>query len=388
MTGEAVKAMRAAPQTDRRRDRRRLRRRRRDPRDGVGSADRHREGQDRLPVQPRRACRLRHGRLRDPAAHHRAGPRRRAALYRPRHGRRGSRALAASSTGCRRRRPCWRMRTRSPTSLAPDPTFANAMTKRMLEMEWAMSVEQAIEAEAVAQALCMETEDFKRAYPRLRGEAEAGLRGQLRCRSPKPLTWPFFDDGHRDFAERLSRWAADNLHKLPHDDVDEACRARVKALGEAGFLAPTVPAIYGGSHPQLDVRTLCLAREILGYHDGLADFAFAMQGLGTGSISLYGTPELKRPLSAQCREGQEHRGLRHFRTRSRLGCRGAEDDGGAGRQRACPPERQQDLDFEWRHRRSLRRVRPHRRGAGRARPVGLHGRCRHAGPERAASASR
>jgi acyl-CoA dehydrogenase len=107
------------------------------------------------------------------------------------------------------------------------------------------------------------------------------------------LRWPFFNAGHRDFAERLSRWAADNLHKLPHDDVDEACRARVKALGEAGFLAPTVPAIYGGAHPQLDVRTLCLAREILGFHDGLADFAFAMQGLGTGSLTLYGTPELK-----------------------------------------------------------------------------------------------
>jgi acyl-CoA dehydrogenase len=107
------------------------------------------------------------------------------------------------------------------------------------------------------------------------------------------LRWPFFNDGHRDFAERLNRWAADNLHKLPHDDVDEACRARVKALGEAGFLAPTVPAAYGGTFPQLDVRTLCLAREILGYHDGLADFAFAMQGLGTGSITLYGSPELK-----------------------------------------------------------------------------------------------
>jgi acyl-CoA dehydrogenase len=108
------------------------------------------------------------------------------------------------------------------------------------------------------------------------------------------LTWPFFHNGHRDFAERLNRWAADNLHKLPHDDVDEACRARVKALGEAGFLAPTVPAEFGGSYPQFDVRTLCLAREILGYHDGLADFAFAMQGLGTGSITLFGSPELKQ----------------------------------------------------------------------------------------------
>jgi acyl-CoA dehydrogenase len=108
------------------------------------------------------------------------------------------------------------------------------------------------------------------------------------------LSWPFFNDGHRDFATRLNRWAADNLHKLPHDDVDEACRARVKAMGEAGFLTPTVPMEYGGAFPQFDVRTLCLAREILGYHDGLADFAFAMQGLGTGSITLYGSPELKQ----------------------------------------------------------------------------------------------
>lgn len=108
------------------------------------------------------------------------------------------------------------------------------------------------------------------------------------------LRWPFFDDGHRDFAARLSRWAADNLHALPHDDVDEACRARVKALGDAGFLTPTVPAEYGGAHPQFDVRTLCLAREILGFHDGLADFVFAMQGLGTGSITLFGSPELKQ----------------------------------------------------------------------------------------------
>ncbi|MGD9924345.1 MAG: acyl-CoA dehydrogenase family protein [Pseudorhodoplanes sp.] len=108
------------------------------------------------------------------------------------------------------------------------------------------------------------------------------------------LTWPFFNDAHRDFAKRLTGWAADNLHRLPHDDVDEACRARVKALGEAGFLAPTVPAEFGGSHPQFDVRTLCLAREILGYHDGLADFAFAMQGLGTGSITLFGSQELKQ----------------------------------------------------------------------------------------------
>jgi acyl-CoA dehydrogenase len=109
------------------------------------------------------------------------------------------------------------------------------------------------------------------------------------------LQWPFFDDGHRRFAQTLWDWAEASLPKLPHgdDDVDAACRARVAALGEAGLLAPTVPSAYGGMHEGLDVRTLCLAREILGFHDGLADFSFAMQGLGTGSITLFGSPELK-----------------------------------------------------------------------------------------------
>lgn len=107
------------------------------------------------------------------------------------------------------------------------------------------------------------------------------------------LDWPFFEAHHRDFAQQLSAWADATLPGLPHDDVDEACRARVKALGAAGFLRAAVPAEYGGLHAALDVRTLCLAREILAARDGLADFAFAMQGLGTGSISVAGSAEMK-----------------------------------------------------------------------------------------------
>ncbi len=118
------------------------------------------------------------------------------------------------------------------------------------------------------------------------------------------LSWPFFDDGHRRFAETLSRWADATLPSLPHGDVDAACRARVKALGEAGFLKAAVPSEFGGLHPRLDVRTLCLAREILGFRDGLSDFAFAMQGLGTGSISLYGSPELKARYLPPVRDGR------------------------------------------------------------------------------------
>ena len=133
-----------------------------------------------------------------------------------------------------------------------------------------------------------------------RAEAVAGADAGL----GETLSWPFFEDGHRDFAAALAGWAAATLPSLPHDDVDAACRARVKALGEAGFLKAVVPSEHGGLHPRLDVRTLCLAREILGWHDGLADFAFAMQGLGTGSISLYGSDELKARYLPPVRDGR------------------------------------------------------------------------------------
>ena len=110
------------------------------------------------------------------------------------------------------------------------------------------------------------------------------------------LDWPFFEERHRAFATELSGWAGSYLTDLPHDDVDEACRARVAALGAAGFLKAAVPAAYGGLTDKLDVRTLCLAREILAAHDGLADFSFAMQGLGTGSISIAGSEAMKRRI--------------------------------------------------------------------------------------------
>lgn len=106
------------------------------------------------------------------------------------------------------------------------------------------------------------------------------------------LNWPFFEARHRSYAAELQSFAK-TLHELPHDDVDAACRARVRALGKAGFLRATVPAAYGGLTTELDVRTLCLSRDILAAQDGLADFAFAMQGLGTGSISLFGSEALK-----------------------------------------------------------------------------------------------
>ncbi|MBX9462495.1 MAG: acyl-CoA dehydrogenase family protein [Aquamicrobium sp.] len=107
------------------------------------------------------------------------------------------------------------------------------------------------------------------------------------------LSWPFFEDRHREHAERLEAWCKANL-PVDHSDVDAACRRLVAALGDAGFLTPS--AIDPANPQPLDVRTLCITRETLARHDGLADFAFAMQGLGTGAISLFGTPEQRQWL--------------------------------------------------------------------------------------------
>jgi acyl-CoA dehydrogenase len=107
------------------------------------------------------------------------------------------------------------------------------------------------------------------------------------------LTWPFFTDRHRALAKAVEGWSAANL-PANHDDVDAACRDLVARLGRDGWLAHTAPNPDAPS--PLDVRTLCLIRETLARHDGLADFAFAMQGLGAGPISLFGNTEQQRWL--------------------------------------------------------------------------------------------
>jgi acyl-CoA dehydrogenase len=108
------------------------------------------------------------------------------------------------------------------------------------------------------------------------------------------LAWPFFNESHRQFGQALANWAHKEVGQyIDHANVDNSCRLLVRALGKAGWLRTVVPAAYGGLSDKLDVRTLCMAREILAWHDSLADFAFAMQGLGTGSISLFGSDEIK-----------------------------------------------------------------------------------------------
>src|SRR3546814_4264499 len=98
------------------------------------------------------------------------------------------------------------------------------------------------------------------------------------------LEWPFFEDRHRELATRLDEWCVDALAGVDHADTDQACRHLVAGLGAAGWLRVGVaqgPAgKWGGRWPEIDSRALCIVRETLARHDGLADFAFAMQGLG------------------------------------------------------------------------------------------------------------
>lgn len=119
------------------------------------------------------------------------------------------------------------------------------------------------------------------------------------------LEWPFFDDAHRALAAALEDWAVAGLGNVAHDGhVDDSCRTLVKALGKGGWLRYAVPKSHGGQLEQLDSRSLCLIRETLARHDGLADFAFAMQGLGSGAISLAGSDEIKRRYLPRVASGE------------------------------------------------------------------------------------
>jgi alkylation response protein AidB-like acyl-CoA dehydrogenase len=106
------------------------------------------------------------------------------------------------------------------------------------------------------------------------------------------LEWPFFESRHRELALALDAWAAEHVAHLHGTDVDAACRACVRALGAGGWLRHAVGGTaVGGASDVIDTRALCLIRETLARHNGLADFAFAMQGLGSGAISLAGNAE-------------------------------------------------------------------------------------------------
>ncbi len=114
------------------------------------------------------------------------------------------------------------------------------------------------------------------------------------------LALPFFEGAHRELARQLLAWAPEQ--QVDETDDRRACREWVRKLGDAGWLRYCVPASFGGALERLDSRALVILRETLAYHSPLADFAFAMQGLGSGAITLAGTPEQQaRYLSAVAR---------------------------------------------------------------------------------------
>jgi acyl-CoA dehydrogenase len=115
------------------------------------------------------------------------------------------------------------------------------------------------------------------------------------------LAWPFFDERHRALAPAIAVWAEKNCGAIDHRDVDAACRKLVTQLGRDGFLKHTAP---GDGVETIDVRTLALIRETLARHSGLADFAFAMQGLGAGPISLFGSKAQRDEWLPKTRSGQ------------------------------------------------------------------------------------
>jgi alkylation response protein AidB-like acyl-CoA dehydrogenase len=125
---------------------------------------------------------------------------------------------------------------------------------------------------------------------------------------PDYLDWPFFEPRHRALASELAAWAPSAVghgHGEDRAAVDAACRAHVRALGQAGWLAHAIAGReHGGAADAIDTRSICLARETLARHDGLADFAFAMQGLGSGAISLAGSDEQKARLLPKVARGE------------------------------------------------------------------------------------
>jgi acyl-CoA dehydrogenase len=119
------------------------------------------------------------------------------------------------------------------------------------------------------------------------------------------LDWPFFEPHHRELAAALDRWAAEHTAHVSHNDVDAACLTLVQRLGGGGWLRHAVSGkAHGGAGERIDTRTLCIIRETLARHNGLADFVFAMQGLGSGAISLHGTPEQRETYLPRVARGE------------------------------------------------------------------------------------
>ena len=194
------------------------------------------------------------------------------------------------------------------------------------------------------------------------------------------LDWPFFDSRHRHSAA-TSPWAQANLTATHTDDVEADVRALVAKLGHAGYLGLTI------ADGALDVRSLAIARSTLAYHSGLADFAFAMQGLGSGAISLFGTARQRAQYLSQVASGQAIAAFAMTEPECGSDAASIATTADPRRRRLCHQWRE-DLHLQRPDRRRHHPVRAHRRGGGRARHFGLHPPRRHPRPRPSPSGSR
>jgi acyl-CoA dehydrogenase len=118
------------------------------------------------------------------------------------------------------------------------------------------------------------------------------------------LQWPFFDPKHSELEASLDAWASEHIQQDHAHDVDQACRDLVRQLGDAGWLKHAIAGTaYGAATEQIDTRAICLIRETLARYSGLADFSFAMQGLGSGAISSFGTEQQKQSYLTKVSKG-------------------------------------------------------------------------------------
>ena len=222
---------------------------------------------------------------------------------------------------------------------------------------------------------------FQARLRRVRREGNAALRGRLIDAGQElSLLAVFRDAPPRAGASSLEAWAARQSGAGRSSATSMRPAARwSRALGRDGWLKHTAPDPGARRRARRAHAVRSSARRWRGT-DGLADFAFAMQGLGAGPISLFGSGEQRDSWLRKTRAGEAIAAFALDRSRLGLRRRQYRDDGRA-RRRRLRARRREDLDLERRHRRCLRRVRPHRRSARRARAVGLHRSRRHAGSD-------
>ena len=188
--------------------------------------------------------------------------------------------------------------------------------------------------------------------------------------SSSHLDWPFLEPRHKTLATELDRWARSravvtNLQDHSVRAVDDACRKLVRQLGEGGWLKYAIGGTaYGASADTIDTRAVCLIRETLARHSGLADFAFAMQGLGSGAISIFGTHEQKQRYLPRVGNGTAIAAFAISEPDAgsdvaALQC-AARKDGDSYRD-----QRRKDVDLQWRHCRFLPGVCANGRSSGR-----------------------